>query len=285
VPRTTSIPSVADPGPAVRRIVRGWWVAGRCLAVSFRAQLEYRGNFAFAILYGAAWQTATLVLLATLLARFRGLGEFNGRQVLFVYGMRMLTHGLYVVSFDNLTEVSTLVDQGRFDGYLLRPMSPLVQVVVSKFRVNALGDLTVGCTTFVVAALLVDVRWAVAPAGYVVLALVGGVLIEGAIQLLVASLVLRWPGYRLLGSWFDETITTIGSYPLSIFPTSVQAFLTFVLPLAFAAYLPARQLFRMPAAGWLGPAQLLSPAVGFVLFAVARAAWGGMLRHYRSAGG
>ncbi len=70
-------------------------------------------------------------------------------------------------------------------------------------------------------------------------------------------------------------IATFGDYPFSIFPLAARAVLTYVLPVAFVAYLPAAVL--MGRAG--------TTAVGPVLYILARYAWYRALRRYESVGG
>jgi ABC-2 type transport system permease protein len=86
--------------------------------------------------------------------------------------------------------------------------------------------------------------------------------------------------------WFDRMIATFGNYPFSILPLAARAFLTYLLPVAFVAYLPAAVLTgRVASTGvpeWLAYA---SPAAGPLLYILARYAWYRALRHYESAGG
>jgi ABC-2 type transport system permease protein len=81
-------------------------------------------------------------------------------------------------------------------------------------------------------------------------------------------------------------IATFGNYPLSILPLAARAFLTYLLPVAFVAYLPAAVLTgRVASTGvpeWLAYA---SPAAGPLLYILARYAWYRALRHYESVGG
>jgi len=102
------------------------------------------------------------------------------------------------------------------DGYFLRPVPVFTQLLLSQFNVNAIGDIAVGASTLGVAITLVHLHWTVGKGLYMAAAVIGGLLVEAALQLMLSCLLLRSPGSRVLGSWVDELMSTFGNYPLSI---------------------------------------------------------------------
>lgn len=262
-------------------------VVRKVTALNLHARMEYRADFVVSVMFGIVWQTSTLMFAAVLLTRFKGgLGDFPAAGVLLIIGMRLLSHGLYVLFFSNMNWLPRLVDEGRVDGYFLRPLPVFTQVLVSQFNVNALGDIAVGASTLGFAVALVDVRWSFALGLYVAAAVIGGMLLEGALQLVLTCLLLRSPGSRVLGSWVDELMSTFGNYPLSIVPKVVQVLFTFLLPLAFVAYFPVEVVLDIaPRHGAMSWVVHWSPLAGLLLFLIARRVWTYSLRHYHTAGG
>jgi ABC-2 type transport system permease protein len=262
-------------------------VVRKVTALNLRARMEYRGDFLISVFFGVLWQTSTLMFATVLLTRFKGgLGSFPADGVLLIIGMRLLSHGLYVLFFWNLAYVPTLVDEGRMDGYFLRPVSIFTQLLVSQFNVNAIGDLAVGATTLGFAMELLHVHWTLAMLVYLALAVLAGALVEGSLQIVLGCLLLRSPGSRVLGQWIDELMATFGNYPLSILPKVVVGLFTFVLPLAFVAYFPAEVILGIaPHHGAMSIVTAWSPVLGFALFVLALRVWAYSLRHYHSAGG
>jgi len=263
-------------------------VVRKVSALNLRARMEYRTDFFISLLFGVIWQTSTLMFASVLLTRFKsGLGTFPAAGVLLIIGMRLLSHGLYVLLFSNLGWLPSLVDEGRVDGYFLRPVPIFTQLLISQFNVNAIGDLAVGASTLGFAVVFMHAHWTFGKGLYVAAAIVGGLLIEAALQLMLACLLLRSPGSRVLGSWVDELISTFGNYPLSILRSRfVEGLFTFVLPLAFVAYFPAEVVLGIaPEHGAMSIVVHWSPVLGVVLFMVARRVWAYSLRHYHSAGG
>ena len=274
-------------GPRAHQLRHTLRVVRKVTALNLRARMEYRVDFIVSVLFGILWQTSTLMFASVLLTRFKGgLGDFPSAGVLLIIGLRLLAHGLYVLVFSNLNWLPRLVDEGRVDGYFLRPLPVFTQVLLSQFNVNALGDIAVGASTLGFAVRLVGVHWSIGLGLYVAAAVVGGVLAEAALQLMLSCLLLRSPGSRVLGAWVDELMSTFGNYPLSIVPKFVQGLFTFLLPLAFVAYFPVEVILGIaPRRGAMSILVHWSPVVGVLLFVIARRVWSYSLRHYQTAGG
>ena len=270
----------------VRGFLREWRVALRITRVNFRARIEYRGDFLTALAMGLAWQTSVLVFATVLLTRFPGLGGWTSGGVLLIVAIRLLSHGAWVLIFNPLMMIPYIVQQGALDGYLIRPMPVYRQVLLYAFPLNALGDSFSALLLFAFAVTRVHLHWTPLTVLYLIAAVISGMFLEAAIQTAVSILAFGHTIPLAIYMWFDRMIATFGNYPFSIFPLAARAVLTYVLPVAFVAYLPAAVL--MGRAGTTGvPAGLAyaSPAVGLVLYILARYAWYRALRRYESVGG
>jgi ABC-2 family transporter protein len=160
------------------------------------------------------------------------------------------------------------------------------QILLYTFPLNALGDSFSALLLFAFAITRVHLAWTPPMALYLAAAVVGGMLLEAAVQTNAAILALRFTIPIAVFMWFDRMIATFGNYPFSILPLAARAVLTYVLPIAFVAYLPAAVLTgRVASTGvpeWLAYA---SPAAGPLLYVLARYAWYRALRRYESVGG
>ena len=129
---------------------------------------------------------------------------------------------------------------GEFDRFLLRPVNPLIQLITRRFQVTAVGDIVFG-----VVVLSRHRGGRSASTGrhgrsrFLVAAVIGSALVESAVMLAIASLTFRLLAASPILSVADTVFVTFGPYPLSVLPRAVSYLLTFVLPLAFAAFLPA----------------------------------------------
>ncbi|WP_405518365.1 ABC transporter permease [Streptomyces canus] len=269
-----------------RSFRKAWSVAGRIIGISFRAQLEYRTDFVLSVSVGAVWQVSVIVFATVLLGRFPGMNGWPSDAVLLIASMRMLSHALNVLFFGRAHHMAGLVQSGRIEGFLLRPLPVFRQVQLSVFPTNALGDLVIGVSMFAIAVLTVSLDWTAVRIGYLVAGLVGGTLMEAAVFVALSALHFHYPSSSYWSVWTEELLATFGSYPLAIFPRLVSGAFTFVLPLSFIAYFPAAVLtghdsgLGVPFAVAAG-----APLTGLAAFVGARLLWNRSLRHYTGVNG
>ena len=255
------------------------------VGAALRAEVQYRLNLVVGIGVGLAFQITGFLFIWVLLSRFHSLGGWSLGDIAFLYGLRLTAHGLWLIPLNRLVELDEEVRQGRFDLYLVRPLNPLLQFTTIRFRVNVLGDVVGGVVLFAAAARLVSIDWSPLAVGYLALALIGGAALEASLQLACSAMAFRWLNTWGLRLTVDEVFSTFGNYPLRIFGGVSQWLLTFVLPLAFAACLPAtvllhrtRELSSHPLFAYL------APLVGAVWFVAAYWFWMRQMRNYQSSG-
>ena len=252
---------------------------------SLRAEFQYRANVVTSIIGGIIYQLTGFLVVWIIVDRFTALGGWTLPEITFLYGMRLTSHGIFYATISQMFEFDRVLINGEFDRFLVRPMSPLVQMLTRKLRVNAFGDLIGGAALLIAAGQGVDVDWSLAALLMLLAAVVGGALVEGAVQIAMSSLSFRYLNTLQLRVAANEVFNVYGNYPFRIFPGALQYLLTFALPVAFVAYLPASVILErtggLHVATWLGWA---APVVGIVLFALAVRLWRHMSRYYQSAG-
>jgi ABC-2 type transport system permease protein len=252
---------------------------------SLRGQMEYRSQFLTMVLMGLVYQGTGFVFIWVVVSRFEALAGWTLGEVAFLYALRLLSHAVYGLLFNGTARVYWLVKQGEFDRYLVRPLPALAQVMFERVHVAGLGDLLGGLVMLAVTARLVPVDWSVLALGYLVLAVVGGALVEGAVRLAGAALSFRVTNLQSLNMLLDNLFSTFGSYPLGIYTTGVRALLTFVVPVAFVAYVPAAVLLgRADELGVRPEVAYGAPLAGLCLFVLAHRFWRWQIGYYQSAG-
>lgn len=252
---------------------------------SLRGALQYRGNIAVMVLAGVAYQGSGFAFVWALLHTFGTVAGWGLGEIAFLYGLRLLAHALWLVTLDGVTQADSAIREGQLDRMLLRPANPLSQLAASTRSLLPLGDLSVAVLVFGIAVVVADVDWSAGAVAFLILAVIGGALLEASATVALAALAVRiidtW-AFRLVTY---EAVDTLSSYPLSIFGPAAQRLLTYALPVAFIAFLPAGLVLRntdhlaVPAV--LGYA---TPLVGSVLFTLAYLFWRRQLRHYQGVG-
>jgi ABC-2 type transport system permease protein len=270
-------------------MLRAWYslrLIGRISCLNLRAQLEYRADFWLRIAFGVAWQTSIVVFAAVILGRFPTMGGWSAEAVLLVAALRMFSHGLFELFFGRTVDLAVTVQEGKIDAYLLRPMPVYRQVQLTEFPANAFGDLLVGVSLLWWALWRVHMSWTPMRVTYLITALIGGTLMEAAVFTALSSLHLHFPSAMGWTVWVEEIMGTFGNYPLKILPAGVSGTLTFLLPLAFIAYLPVAVLTgHMSGLGVPSLLAAAAPAVGAASYVGSRILWNASLRRYRGVNG
>jgi len=252
---------------------------------AFRGQLEYRLNFVIMTFLGIAYQGSGFAFIWVVLRQFHTLDGWTFHDLAFLYSLRLLSHATWVVPFNLLSDIDMTLREGMFDQFLVRPLNPLLQVITHRFRMNVIGDVITAFALFVLAANMADVSFTVVHVVYLVLAVIGGALAEGAIILACASL-----SFRLLETWalrflIDNVYLMFGSYPLRIFGAGISWSFTWLVPIAFVAYIPSSVLLKHASGLHVSPIIAWgAPAVGFIWFIASYQVWRWQLKHYQSSG-
>lgn len=270
----------------LRGAFRAFRMYGVLFAANFRAEGQYRANLITAVIGAIAHQGAGFAFIWVVIAKFEVIGGWTLPELAFLYGMRLTAHGIFTFfGAQLLSDFDVFVREGLFDRYLVRPLSPFVQVLTRRLNMLVLGDLLGGLALLVTAATMVDVTWSALTIGYLVLALIGGAMVEGAMHIVISSFSFRVLSTQSLRYGVDNLLTTYGGYPLKIFPGVARFGFTFLLPLAFLAYFPATVLLgragELSVDPWLAR---LAPVVGLVLLVAAYHFWRYQSRYYTSSG-
>ena len=254
-------------------------------AASLRSEFQYRANAIMSVIGGIIYQLTGFVVVWIIVDRFDTIGGWSLAEITFLYGMRLTSHGIFYLCFSQLFELDRVLITGEFDRFLVRPISPLLQLFTRKLRVNCFGDLIGGAALLAFATRGLDIDWSPLAGGYLLLAVAGGALVEGAVQITLGSLSFRFLNTVALRSTVNEVFNLYGNYPQRIFPTLLQYVLTFALPVAFVAYFPATTLLDRTGEaivpGWLAAG---APLVGAGLFVAALRIWRRASRGYQSSG-
>ena len=167
------------------------------------------------------------------------LDEWSLDQLIFIYGFAQIPRGIDHLFTDNIWLVAwRMVINGSFDRYMLRPMNVFFQVISEKLQPDAWGELLVG-TIRVVGSLakgivLVDGVHVVA----FFVSIFAGALIYTAIKLFFASFAfwIKKSGPALQVAY---EMANFAKYPTEIYGRFIKFIITWVIPFAFVAYIPA----------------------------------------------
>ena len=160
-------------------------------------------------------------------------------QLVFIYGFTQIPRGIDHLLTDNIWKVAWfLVINGDFDRYMLRPMNVLFQVICEQLQPDALGELVIG---MLLVARGLGKGIVVVDGVHVVLfvlSIIAGAIIYTSIKLFFASIAF-W--VKISGPFLQTAyeLSDFAKYPTEIYTRGVRFVITWIIPFAFVAYLPA----------------------------------------------
>lgn len=244
-----------------------------------KARLSYRADFFTAVFASFAGTAASLAVVLVLFSRLPSLGGWSYPEIVFLYGFSLLPFGLFnVFSLDLYEFADRYLTEGKFDRILLRPVSPVFQVLFESFRLESLQEVVTGavCVAWAAKRLHPD------PLGLALLplwAVFGALIYISVFGILTAC-----------GFWIEDRIglappvfnlIPFGRYPLTIYDLKVKVLLSTVIPFAFASFYPTAQALRR---GDLLPFFWAVPLVAALFVAAAMKLFAAGVKRYGSTG-
>ncbi len=251
-----------------------------------RAWFQYRVDAVLRSLAVFARESTGIIVIYFTLLKFNSLNGWNIYELLFLYSLIFLTYGIMIIVFTGLRDFGNMVREGSFDRFVLRPRGILFQIIfVNSDWFAAIGHGGLGITLFLISAGKVGVHWNIYNALYYLFAVIGGVLIQGAVFLFIATLniyLIETGSIKELLYW---NVRKFAGYPISIFNKGVQFLMIYIMPYAFVNYFPAQFLLRKEDMSQYPEIYLyLTPIVGVGMYLLAYAFWLYSLKYYKSSG-
>lgn len=218
----------------------------------FKVVMQSKVDFLMGLFGFFFTQISGILFLYLVFEQIPDLQGWTLEQLVFIYGFAQIPRGIDHLFTDNLWMVAwRLVITGDFDRYMLRPMNVFFQIIAEKLQPDALGELLVGTILVVYSAIRGVVVLDFVHIALFVVSVFAGALIYTAIKLLFSSLafwVKRSGPFLQLAYEMAE----FAKYPTEIYAKALRFVITWVIPFAFVAYLPAGYFLNAGAGNHMG---------------------------------
>src|SRR2546421_6386532 len=257
---------------------RYWRIYRTFFLSSFARELEFRANFFAKVAQNCVWVFFFIMILLVIYRNTNSVAGWSKGDAMILAASCFLMNAMIGAFFLSLQEIPQQVRQGTLDFVITKPVDTQFWISTRKFNFDQLGTLLAGVGMVIYGTLLSHLH----PNALQWLAYV---------TLILASLIIFYAFYLILmtlGIWLvrvdnlwvlGESVMQIARYPIDIYGMGIQRFFTFVVPLAFVATVPSRQLVQ----GLNGTMVMLGVVWAIAAFLLARRFWKFALRHYTSA--
>ncbi|XID91071.1 ABC transporter permease [Paenibacillaceae bacterium WGS1546] len=258
---------------------------GQLVRLLTKERLEYRADFLLAILAQMVSYTADYLVIWLFIRRFDSIAGWTWPEIAFLYSIGLFTYALGAsFSFVQMRELEGHVKNGTFDSVLVKPVNPYLYMVCRGFNLGYIAHLAISGSVLVWSLVSLDIKWTALSVLYLVLAVIGGALIQAGFMSLIGATSFVWVRTGFLFTLFFKLKDFI-SYPLPVFGTFIQLLLTFVIPFAFINYYPAAFLLSHDTSLLSSWAMWIVPAVGPLSYWIGYRVWMLGVNRYQGAGG
>jgi len=265
--------------------MNGFQLYFRLIRISLLAHMQYRANFIVGILGLIVWNIVNLGLIGVMVTQFTSLNNWTIWELVFLYCLWILGHSLYSLFFSHAKQLEDYLIEGTFDQFLLRPASPLIQLLGRELQYIEIADMLIGLTGISLAYAQLGLRWDGWQWSFFIAAVISGAIIVLAMDLLIACSAF-WTG-RSRGTFIivSPFYSLVHQYPVDIFGNAFRIIVTSLIPVAFMNYYPSLYLLdkldRAGSAWWLS---YMSPLVALMLIGIVSMVWQLALKQYTSSG-
>jgi ABC-2 type transport system permease protein len=247
---------------------------------NLKTMLEYKTDFVIGVFSTLITQFYGIFFVWVIFENIKQIHGWTFYEITFVYGLLTLAKGIDMFFFDNLHALGfEYVRAGKFDIFMIRPLSPLFQLVASYTQQDGIGLFILGL--IVVSKSLAELHITLNFWGFLLLAIF---VISGAGIISAINLIFATTGFKTTNSHI--VMSSINSfqefvyYPIAIYPKAIGFILTWIIPFAFTSFYPADFFLHK------GDMDLsfLTPVIAVILWIIALRVWNWGLKNYTSTG-
>lgn len=242
--------------------------------------LEYKTDFFIGVFSTLLHQFYGIFFVWVIFENIKQIHGWSFYEITFVYGLLTLAQGLDMFFFDNLHALGfEYIREGKFDMFMIRPISPLFQLVASHVQQDGIGLLILG--GIVVAKSLSELHITLSPFNVflLIIMVISGAAIISAINVIMATFGFKTVNsHVIMGS--VNSLQEFALYPILIYPKFISVLLTWVIPYAFASFYPANYFLHK---GY-EHLSLISPFIAVFLWFIALKVWRIGINNYSSTG-
>jgi len=252
---------------------------GRYVAISLRSQLVYRATFMMMTVGHLLVTAIEFFGIWALFSRFGTLGGWSLREVALIYGVADIAFAIADATGRGFNKFDRILKAGDFDRMLLRPRSPVLQLLGYELQLLRIGRLSQGIVVLAWAGSAL--AWTPATAALLLASILGTtcaflglVILQATSAFWTIESLEVWNAFTYGGNYAMQ-------YPMAIYQRWFQRFFTVIIPLALTGYYPARAILGRDA---IGAIHVLGPLAGVAFLAVALGVFRIGVRHHASTG-
>ncbi len=268
-----------------------WWVF---LKQQLKELIEYKQDFLMGMVSVLFQQVGLFLVTVVVFTQLKELGGFSINEMFLLYGFYTLVRGIDHFYNDNIWSFAwNKVKDGRFITILLRPINPILHVVIERFNMSGLSEILVGILIIIYSKIKIGFSLNITQWLILLVILLCGVSVYFSVKLLFSA-----PAFWTIccGEFMTAgyEISNSAKYPVGIYKNKIiKSVLLYVLPFPITAYLPTvycldkvdnlREIFGMASIS-INSMIIYCVLISLILLFIAIKVWNLGLKRYEPTG-
>ena len=191
-------------------------------------KISFLTNIVFMIINNSTFIIQWVVLFSIK----NDIGGYSLNEVLLLWGLASSSFGVSRFFFKKAFDLSTTINNGKLDSYLVQPKNVLLSVITTDVEPSALGDMLYGYIVLLIYGITFKLFLL-----FTLFSICSGLIIT-AITIIFNSLSFWFGKSDLLAEKMDGFMTSFATYPGGIFKGVTKWILLTIIPVGIANYMP-----------------------------------------------
>lgn len=249
------------------------------IKIQFMTLMEYPANFVAWLFSNPLQFLIGFATIRFVVQQFGDIHGWNYGQLAFLYGISVISHAISMIFFVQGWFMGHYVVMGEFDRFMLRPMSVLYQFFFTQINLIGITDLIPGLCVLFYGCQQIQFTWSVTSTLSLLILIIGATLIRGGIYIMMGTVTFWTKSVSDFAGFTQEFFDKTTMYPLSIYPRLMQLILTYLIPIGWISYYPAKDLLH-----GINQGVFITLIIGILVMTIAGIFFKTGLRNYESAG-
>jgi len=211
----------------------------RKTSISLSSSMQFRGNFILSIISGILEVIVAMLFFEILYFNGLYIEGWSYYGIIFLIGTSKLINTLYIMTLGGLQDIARQVERGTFDFYLVKPVSPLLNISIRGANLNDFFQLAISLFILFLAMANIQITYHLYGVLLYILLVIIGVYLRWIITFIISVSsfwVIRVYAFQSL--FYD--FLQIQGLPLKIFKGTIRFFFLWIFPILLIANLPVR---------------------------------------------
>lgn len=246
-----------------------------------KERLQFRADFIFSIFGMILINISGIAAFWVIFKNINALGGWSYEEVMFLYGFALVAMSPQQLLLDNAWQLSHSVVTGDFIRYCFRPMNILFYYMSEMIDIKGFSQLGLGTAILIWSWSKLNIPLSFINIVMFIILMSAAVLICMALMISSSALGFMGGGSNSL-LFVASDLKGYGSYPLTIFNKAFKILFTFIIPIGFIAYYPAK--YFLSTNEDISYLTYLSPIIGIVFFYMSCKLWIACANRYSGTG-